>query len=186
MNGGDSASPRSVRRSRRPQTRLETSCTRTGRPRRHRSPNHAVASLGERTFAFDGVFPSSKMPLFSGFAYPLLRFFPPALFHHLPSAAVAERSPHSVVDAAPHSASIFCSGALSHNALTTVSGVENRRSSGSLPVAFVSAAFAGRASVRFGMALFPVPAHRTGQAHLAHPALGEKFTVSPTESCLSE
>jgi hypothetical protein len=67
-----------------------------------------------------------------------------------------------------------------------LSGVENRRSSGSLPVAFVSAAFAGRASVRFGMALFPVPAHRTGQAHLAHPALGERFTVSPTESCLSE
>jgi hypothetical protein len=34
MNGDDSASSRSVRRSRRPQTRLETSCTRTGRPRR--------------------------------------------------------------------------------------------------------------------------------------------------------
>ena len=60
------------------------------------------------------------------------------------------------------------------------------RSSGSLPVAFVSSAFAGRAAVRFGMALFPVPAHRTGQAHLAHPALGERFTVSPTESCLAE
>ncbi len=50
----------------------------------------------------------------------------------------------------------------------TMSGVENRRSSGSLPVAFVSAAFAERASIRFGMALFPVLAHRTGQAHLAH------------------
>ena len=68
----------------------------------------------------------------------------------------------------------------------SMSGVENRRSSGSLPVAFVGAAFAGHASVRFGMALFPVPAHRTGQAHLAHPALGERFTISPTESCLSE
>ena len=34
MNGDDSASSRSVRRSRRPQTRLETSCTRTGRPGR--------------------------------------------------------------------------------------------------------------------------------------------------------
>src|SRR5438445_11235166 len=33
MNGGTSASPYSVRRSRRPQARLETSCTRTGRPR---------------------------------------------------------------------------------------------------------------------------------------------------------
>ena len=68
----------------------------------------------------------------------------------------------------------------------SISGVENRRSSGSLPVAFVSAAFAERASVRFGMALFPVLAHRTGQAHLAHPALGESVTISPTEGCLSE
>src|SRR6266436_8438401 len=34
MNRRDSASSCSVRRSRRPQTRLETSCTRTGRPRR--------------------------------------------------------------------------------------------------------------------------------------------------------
>ena len=34
MNGDDSASSRSVRRSRRPQTRLDTSCTRTGRPRK--------------------------------------------------------------------------------------------------------------------------------------------------------
>ena len=34
MTVSDSASPRSVLRSRRPQTRLETSCTRTGRPRR--------------------------------------------------------------------------------------------------------------------------------------------------------
>ena len=66
------------------------------------------------------------------------------------------------------------------------SGVENRRICGSLPVAFVSAAFAERASIRFGMALFPVLAHRTGQAHLAHPALGESFTISPTEGCLSE
>jgi len=32
--GGDIASPSSVLRSHRPQTRLETSCTRTGRPRR--------------------------------------------------------------------------------------------------------------------------------------------------------
>ena len=40
---------------------------------------------------------------------------------------------------------------------SVLSGVENRRSGDSLPVAFVSAAFAGRASVRFGMALFPVP-----------------------------
>jgi hypothetical protein len=71
-------------------------------------------------------------------------------------------------------------------AVNEKSGVENRRSSGSLPVACIRAAFAERASVRFDMALFPVPAHRTGQAHLAHPALGERFTVLPTESCWSE
>ena len=29
---------------------------------------------------------------------------------------------------------------------------------------------------------FLIPAHRTGQAQLTHPALGERFTVSPTES----
>jgi hypothetical protein len=38
MSGSVSASSCSVRRSRRPQTRLETSCTRTGRPRRHLRP----------------------------------------------------------------------------------------------------------------------------------------------------
>src|SRR5437764_8636061 len=38
MSRRDSASTCSVRRSRRPQTRLETSCTRTGRPRRHLPP----------------------------------------------------------------------------------------------------------------------------------------------------
>ena len=31
----------------------------------------------------------------------------------------------------------------------------------------------------------PHPAHRTGRAHFAHPALGERFTPSPTESCRS-
>jgi hypothetical protein len=41
MNKRDSASSCSVRRSRRPQTRLETSCTRTGRPRRHLWLNQA-------------------------------------------------------------------------------------------------------------------------------------------------
>src|SRR5208282_2861899 len=37
-----SASSCTVRRSRRPQTRLEASCTRTGRPRRHLLPNQAA------------------------------------------------------------------------------------------------------------------------------------------------
>ena len=41
-DNGDSASPCSVRRSRRPQARLETSCTRTGRPRRCLRPNSAA------------------------------------------------------------------------------------------------------------------------------------------------
>jgi len=34
-------------------------------------------------------------------------------------------------------------------------------------------AFASPAAIRFGLALFPVPAHRTGQAELPHPALGK-------------
>jgi hypothetical protein len=34
-------------------------------------------------------------------------------------------------------------------------------------------AFASPASIRFGLALFPVPAHRTGQADFPHPALGK-------------
>src|SRR5215471_7833246 len=63
-----------------------------------------------------------------------------------------------------------------------LSGVENRRSSGSLPVAFVSAAFAERASIRFGIALFPVPAHRSGQADFPHPALGESSRFRPRKA----
>ena len=42
MSRSASASTCSVRRSRRPQTRLEASCTRTGRPRRHLRPNQAA------------------------------------------------------------------------------------------------------------------------------------------------
>ena len=34
-------------------------------------------------------------------------------------------------------------------------------------------AFAAPAAIRFGLALFPVPAHRTGQADFPHPALGK-------------
>ena len=59
--------------------------------------------------------------------------------------------------------------------------VENRRSGVSLPVA-ADAAFARVASVRFGLVLFPVLAHRTEQARFAHSALGESDTRSPTES----
>jgi len=52
------------------------------------------------------------------------------------------------------------------------SRVENRRSGFSLPVA-ADEAFAYVASVRLGVALFPVPARRTGQAVFLHPALGK-------------
>src|SRR6267143_867873 len=38
------------------------------------------------------------------------------------------------------------------------------------------------AAVRFGMALFPVPAHRTGQARFAHPALGESSRGRPRKT----
>src|ERR1700739_2894704 len=46
-NGSDSASSRSVRRSRRPQTRLEASSTRTGRPRGHLRLNQAGGRLAK-------------------------------------------------------------------------------------------------------------------------------------------
>jgi hypothetical protein len=41
----------SVRRSRRPQTRLETSCTRTGRPRRHLPPTQTAVGGRRRSRA---------------------------------------------------------------------------------------------------------------------------------------
>ena len=46
MSRSASASSCSVRRSRRPQTRLEASCTRTGRPRRHLLPNQTRWTSG--------------------------------------------------------------------------------------------------------------------------------------------
>ena len=45
------------------------------------------------------------------------------------------------------------------------------------------------ASVRFGLALFPVPAHRTGQADFPHPALGKdahRISRHVTPSATSE
>src|SRR6202162_1834680 len=47
MNRRASASTCSVRRSRRPQTRLETSCTRTGRPRKTPTAQPGRRSAGE-------------------------------------------------------------------------------------------------------------------------------------------
>ena len=52
------------------------------------------------------------------------------------------------------------------------SRVENRRSDCSLPVD-IRRGFRLATSVRFGLVLFPVPAHRTGQADFPHPALGK-------------
>src|SRR6202035_2757692 len=52
------------------------------------------------------------------------------------------------------------------------SRVENRRSDCSLPVD-IRRGFRRVTSVRFGLVLFPVPAHRTGQADFPHPALGK-------------
>jgi hypothetical protein len=53
-----------------------------------------------------------------------------------------------------------------------MSRVEKRRSDVSLPVA-IGQIFTLAASVRFGVVLFPLPAHRTGQADFPHPALGK-------------
>src|SRR6266566_1185239 len=60
MSRRDSASTCSVRRSRRPQTRLETSCTRTGRPRRHLvKPGRRSAGEGKSHTARAYVFEES-------------------------------------------------------------------------------------------------------------------------------
>jgi hypothetical protein len=52
----------------------------------------------------------------------------------------------------------------------TASRVENRRSDCSLPVD-IRRGFRLATAVRFGLVLFPVPAHRTGLADFPHPAL---------------
>ncbi len=64
------------------------------------------------------------------------------------------------------------------------SRVENRRSGCSLPVAR-GFSFRFVASVRFGLALFPVPAHRTGLADFPHPALGKDSRFRPRKACRS-
>ena len=58
------------------------------------------------------------------------------------------------------------------------SGVENRRSNCSLPVVS-RMGFRLVTSVRFGLVLFPVPAHRTGLAVFPHPALGKDSRFRP-------
>ena len=62
------------------------------------------------------------------------------------------------------------------------SRVENRRSDCSLPVA-IRRGFRRVASVRFGLVLFPVPAHRTGLADFPHPALGKDSRFCPRKAC---
>jgi hypothetical protein len=56
--------------------------------------------------------------------------------------------------------------------------VENRRSNFSLPVVS-RLGFRRATSVRFGLVLFPVPAHRTGLAVFPHPALGKDSRFRP-------
>jgi hypothetical protein len=58
------------------------------------------------------------------------------------------------------------------------SRVENRRSNCSLPVVS-RRGFRLVTSVRFGLVLFPVPAHRTGLAVFPHPALGKDSRFRP-------
>ena len=58
------------------------------------------------------------------------------------------------------------------------SRVENRRSNCSLPVD-IRLGFRRATSVRFGLVLFPVPAHRTGLADFPHPALGKDSRFRP-------
>ena len=58
------------------------------------------------------------------------------------------------------------------------SRVENRRSNCSLPVD-IRRGFRRATSVRFGLVLFPVPAHRTGLADFPHPALGKDSRFRP-------
>src|SRR2546428_3178333 len=62
--------------------------------------------------------------------------------------------------------------ALPYFGLSLGSRVENRRSNCSLPVDS-GRGFRRVSAVRFGLVLFPVPAHRTGLADFPHPALGK-------------
>src|ERR1700687_2612362 len=61
------------------------------------------------------------------------------------------------------------------------SRVENRRSDCSLPVVN-RLGFRRATSVRFGLVLFPVPAHRTGLADFPHPALGKDSRFRPRKA----
>src|SRR5258705_4021352 len=63
----------------------------------------------------------------------------------------------------------------------TGSRVENRRSNCSLP-GVSRLGFRLVTSVRFGLVLFPVPAHRTGLADFPHPALGKDSRFRPRKA----
>src|SRR6266851_4736761 len=53
------------------------------------------------------------------------------------------------------------------------SGVESRTGAVALASRWLVGGFRFAASIRFGVTLFPVPAHRTGLADFPHPALGK-------------
>src|SRR4051812_41392040 len=63
--------------------------------------------------------------------------------------------------------------------LTSTRRVEMWRGGGRSHIS-VSAPFVWRCLTGSAMAPFPHPAHRTGQAELPHPALGQDLTPSPT------
>src|SRR5438552_3124954 len=67
------------------------------------------------------------------------------------------------------------------SAFRVMTRVENRRSNCSLPVD-IRLGFRRATSVRFGLVLFPVPAHRTGRADFPHPALGKDSRFRPRKA----
>ncbi len=67
-----------------------------------------------------------------------------------------------------------CSTLCHRKSSQKVAGVESRTGAVALASRWrLDGAFASPTSIRFDLALFPVPAHRTGQADFPHPALGK-------------
>jgi hypothetical protein len=75
---------------------------------------------------------------------------------------------------------VFLLDILSHR--MSVTGVESRTGAVALASRWLLGCFRMTASIRFGLTLFPVPAHRTGQADFPHPALGKDSRVRPRKA----
>jgi hypothetical protein len=99
------------------------------------------------------------------------------LIEHVSARAEVARGPTSDVGI-PHSANGWPIEPLALNMRCFAGRVENRRSNCSLPVV-IQLGFRLVTSVRFDLVLFPVPAHRTGQADFPHPALGKDSRFRP-------